>query len=539
MLLNVRDFGVNFPGHVYVNALQGIMDHQDQNSEAYIPKFNFWRQIGNESLGYRAYPANIAVPLDAFGKLESLFEFIIKNFFKGNTKKDVEEILEFGSIFSKLSVFFAIPPDADDTGCALGVSAQILNIIRYDTGLRFLVSDYFSALSDPNAEALNDFLKYSYKPLSSKVDESVIDPRTYRWMRPYLKKTGGQISIITTWFQHISEIPDQGEYQKMPFLVNNVDGSVVVNSLYGILSTVIAQPKKYGAVLTTTYLRMIMDNFELVEYILEHDLLAVHAPSILLYYPSRYAFYYFVTRLIHVMDSADAFKHAYPDTFKILKMKIDSLEKVMMIYGTDQILKLVKSDVSEMNFWDDFLGNGDEVPKYEDRVFSTGMAFNALINTWTRKSVKNDKVILRYTTKVPFDVVSVIERSARFLLSEEADDLPQDNAFFSASVKSGKVLPFYSVTNYRTSPDGTRTLECDGDLFKGFNVVFGVRGVMDEREYLQREQAGCFNTSTTNPDVDYNSPDSVFPYWSAPSYTLSTRLLAIVNYRALDMIKIN
>jgi hypothetical protein len=233
------------------------------------------------------------------------------------------------------------------------------------------------------------------------------------------------------------------------------------------------------------------------------------------------------------MDSADELKKAYPDTFNLLKMKTDSLEKVMMVYGTDQILKLVKTDETGMNYWDDFLGNGDEIPKYEDRVFSTGMAFNALINTWTQKTFRDDKVILKYVKKVPINVVSVIERSARFLLSDETDDLPQDNAFFSASVKSGKVLPFYSVTNYRTSPDGTRTLECDGDLFKGFNVVFGVRGVMDEREYLQREREGCFNTTTTNPDVNYNSPDSVFPYWSAPSYTLSTRLLAIVNYRAL------
>lgn len=534
MLLRVREFGVEFPNDVYTNALAAIMDHLDKNSPSQIPKFNFWRQVGNESIGYRAYPANIAVPLDDFGKAELFFEFIIKKFFiKGNTKEDLQKVLDFGSIFSKLSVFFAIPPDADDTGCALGVTSQMLKIILNGEDLGNSTSLYFSSISDPNAESLNDFLKYAYRPLSHVVDESVIDPRTYRWMRPFLQKTFGKVAIITTWFQHISEIVDQGDFQKMPFLVNNVDGSVVVNALYGILSTVIAQPYKYGRVLTPTYIRMMMNNFDLIEYILKHDLLAIHAPSILLYYPSRYAFYYFVTRLMRLMDSASDLKRTLPDVFNMLKQKLDSLKAVMRKYGTDQILQLVKSDATGMSYWDDFLGNGDFIPKYEDRVFSSAMAFNALINTWTEKSVVNDTVSLKYVEYVPTDVVTLIERTARFLLSRDSDDLPQENAFFSASVKSGSVLPFYSVTNYRTSPDGTRTLECDGDLFKGFNVVFGVKGIMNEQEYLAREKAGCFNTTTKSPDVDYNSPDSVFPYWSAPSYTYSTRLLALVNYKAL------
>jgi hypothetical protein len=205
-----------------------------------------------------------------------------------------------------------------------------------------------------------------------------------------------------------------------------------------------------------------------------------------------------------VIDSAKEFKQMYPDTFAILEKKTISLKNSMRLYGTNQMLKLSKSDGAGMNYWDDFLGNGDEVPRYEDRVFSTAMAFNALINTWTKKSYKNGKVILEYTEKAPINIVSVIERSARFLQSKEADNLPQDNAFFSASVKSGGVLPFYSVTNYRTSADGTTSLECDGDLFTGFSVVFGVRGLMDEKEYMEREQAGCFNTKTMNPDVDYN-----------------------------------
>jgi hypothetical protein len=178
----------------------------------------------------------------------------------------------------------------------------------------------------------------------------------------------------------------------------------------------------------------------------------------------------------------------------------------MQTFGTNQLMALKNHDISSrIVYWDDFLGNGDISPNYEDRVFSTSMAFNALINTWTESVLDgNDKKRLRYISHVPKIVVETIEKASRFLTSREADRMPQENAFFSASVKDQSSLPFFGVTNYRKSVDGLHSLECTDSLFKGIHYVFGVQGLMSEIEYEQRLKAGCFNMSSANPDVDYN-----------------------------------
>ena len=88
---------------------------------------------------------------------------------------------------------------------------------------------------------------------------------------------------------------------------------------------------------------------------------------------------------------------------------LTSLQMAMETHGTDQILSLVKTDsLTGTAFWDDFLGNGDDEPKYEDRVFSTAMAFNSLINTWTRKG---SKVVVKNREGIPDNVADIMRRS--------------------------------------------------------------------------------------------------------------------------------
>jgi hypothetical protein len=94
------------------------------------------------------------------------------------------------------------------------------------------------------------------------------------------------------------------------------------------------------------------------------------------------------------------------------------------------------------------------------------------------------------------------------VISDEADHAPQENAFFSASVKGLQSLPFYVTNNYRVSLDGTKALACNDDLMaQKYNLAkfsIGVSGIMDEEEYRTIENNGCFNHSTVNPNVDYN-----------------------------------
>ena len=513
ILLDLWEYGVEYSEQGMIDAIGAMVDHQDKNSPRMLPKFSFWAQEKSTTkdgrIAFSAHPTNIAIPLRMFKTFNGFINHAVKMLM---LPENIQEVVNIANDFSTVGgAIFSIPPDADDTGCALGVAAKLSRLKKSNPLLELPASVYFRQIKDNVGGDLDPYIKYAYRPYLNDVDQSVIDPRTYHWIRHFLHEKGGYVDLITTWFQRISEIPAEEEYQKMPFSVNNVDGSVVVNGLFGIFSTIFANPYEYVPKITPKLIKLIADSLDLVEHILMNNLIAVHAPSILLYYPSKFAFYYFVSRLCKLLENSFKYSLRMPhqafEFSRIIMKYRHSLRLAMEKFGTDQLLALKGEDFSsETVYWDDFLGNGDIKPRYEDRVFSTAMAFNALINTWTENQVMDmsNSKRLRYKFDVPQIVVDTIQKAAAFLTSKEADRMPQENAFFSASVKNMSSLPFFGVTNYRKSVDGLHSLECTDSLYKGVHYVFGVKGLMSEIEYEQQSNASCFNMSTANPDVDYN-----------------------------------
>jgi hypothetical protein len=106
------------------------------------------------------------------------------------------------------SSIFSIPPDADDTGCNLAVGAGLLNAHSKTRKFHAAAKRFFTTLSDPNVKAFEPYTRFAYRPFSTKSnDENVIDPRTYLWLRDFLKerKESGDtdVVLITTWFQSV------------------------------------------------------------------------------------------------------------------------------------------------------------------------------------------------------------------------------------------------------------------------------------------------------------------------------------------------
>ena len=207
-LLAARKLGVEFDKDLFKDAMDAIVTHQDKNSPASLPIFNFWNQFpihhGNVS-GFQATPSNIVIPLSLFGNFGGVIENAAS---KLDIQGDLRKLIDTADEFYKMgSTIFTIPPDADDTGCALAVSAQLKNMARDFPDLELASKAYFETVNDPNGEALDAFVKYAYRPLSKTVDHNVIDSRSYRWLRPFLhqKVSEGatEISLITTWFQRV------------------------------------------------------------------------------------------------------------------------------------------------------------------------------------------------------------------------------------------------------------------------------------------------------------------------------------------------
>jgi hypothetical protein len=517
-LVAASQLGLSIPTRMFEDGVDAMLSHKDKNSPSSLPVFGFWNQkktfVNNETV-YKAYPSNINIPLDLLGKLGDILE---AGAGKLGIKGDLRQLIDTANSFSKIgSSIFTIPPDADDTGCALGLGSQIQLLAEQGNKQFKKTAQLFWKGLDPEAQALNLFLAYAYDPLSEDTDENVIDSRTYRWLRPFLhakSKSVNSLKLVTTWFQRISDIQSEGKYQKMPFNVNNVDGSVAVNALFAMTNLLLNQPTTYGPQFNENVFQLYDDTASLVLYILKNNLIQLHAPSILLYYPSKFAFYYFVSRLAKSLENFDAEKTNLPIAVSSLFIKWGvNFKDAMRLYVTPQLLSLQKSVLSEKKtpfiVYDDFLGNADQHARYDDRVFSTSMAFNTLMNTWTVSNTKRnnlDSKQLVWDKDTPLELLSNLNQTAAYLLSPEASASPLENAFFSASIKSVATLPMFVVTNYRKSLDGSQSLSCNQTLSQksSYGFTFGVSGLIPEDEYEASALQGCFGRPNQNPDIDYN-----------------------------------
>ena len=444
---------INDFDEVVLRAIKAITTFQDENLQENVPTFVFWPQIGfTEHMrhSYRAFAANLAIPLNLLKSGVEGFERILAALGLKKIAADVSFVKEVANMFTSV---FGIPADTDDTGCAFALGAKLYSL-RHEFPKS---SSYWMEKNYDFASTLNAFVKYSYQPF--KHDESdenvdVIDPRTYFWMHEYLKnlKPRGQdeapVRFVNTWMQNIEETRIwASRHVMMPFGVNNVDGSVASNALFGIISSVVYNPDTFVPLFDESVQGLVHDTANLLGYILDNDLLDHIEPLILLYYPSRYNFYWFVSRIVRVLNESEAV--ALMQRFPVLQNVSSTLTKSMMKNGAEQLLRLVSipsGGSGNVAYWDGFLGNADTrgtttLQFHEDRVYSTSVAVNALLDTFTLSSVgdKGEKK-LSWRPEVTDEIKTTVDKALNWLVNEAAD-FPKENTFFSASMK-GNVAPW-------------------------------------------------------------------------------------------------
>nr|XP_022343681.1 uncharacterized protein LOC111136844 [Crassostrea virginica] len=119
---------------------------------------------------------------------------------------------------------------------------------------------------------------------------------------------------------------------------------------------------------------------------------------------------------------------------------MEDLKQALCDTMTKTVVKEAVYNTSNMVYYDDFLGNGDQdkdgkpVKYGEDRLFTTSMAINALITTWT---YYNDVTgHLHWDENTPADVKKVVAASVNFLNTYIlGDEYKPWNMFFSGSFK--------------------------------------------------------------------------------------------------------
>jgi hypothetical protein len=443
-----------------LNATQQFHENDDPITTGSV---DFWHEIKDAQGRWEQYPTNIADPLNmAIPIAAVLAEWCAKD---KSICPIVQPFIDFVNSMREYLAAFGIPADFDDSGVNLalgGILSSIQNLVPD------LWQMYSSQLPNQDPKGLMDELvKFSYKPFSSDWNENSIDPRSYYWLRPFLHSVAAEatskgltpsLMLITTWVDDVKGSErDFDSQHKMPFLTNNVDGSVLANALFGVISSLLQHSPAdgsgtYASFVSIDLMQLITNSTSLVAYIVDSQILLTRNDLVLLYYPPWADLYYFASRSLRSLESADltVFGRVYKDnsTQATLEGIRDTLANSLRKQGTETLLQLAIKNSSAPGelYWEQFLGladvdaQGKKTPHGDDRLFTTSMVSNALFSTWGIQDPRSGN--LSFIPATPSYVFDTLKASCSFLNSTlTSGELRVDNAFFSGSVKGSTTMP--------------------------------------------------------------------------------------------------
>jgi hypothetical protein len=393
---------------------------------------------------------------------------------------------------------FEIPADTDDTGCNLYLDAMLRQHKK-------TLPASWAAWSSVNTMNVSGILARAHD-VAWIPSERQIDPRTYYLFYDYVVDHP-HCEYLPTWFLTFEEDKKLHPLVSMPFQVNNVDLNVGANFVFGIISQYSAEAFS----LSHEDVTLIQCTLDFIAHALASDIPTSRPDIALVYYPSLYDFYFFVSRLVNLLESV---QHQLPSS---LQPSVLDFMNTVKLHVTDSLLHLV-GESDDGAHWDDFLGNGDwPVHHYDDRLFSTSLALNSLILLWHDSA--------------PSNVSAIVHSAARWLNIHvlKGDYLPM-NAFFSGSVKGMSSLPFFYPSTYDFYLNGTKADMSTSSSITS-ELVCSVDRLIPVDDYERMIHQTWYQVDVPTTYHGFNK--DVFPLWSSAPMTYSMSILALSRYLAL------
>ncbi|XP_041377993.1 uncharacterized protein LOC121390277 [Gigantopelta aegis] len=388
--------------------------------------------------------------------------------------------------------------------------------------------------SNTNVTSVFNALKrYAYRPFSANKNINTIDPRTYFYIRHFLLDAHDKsqdVALVTTWIQDIGEV--MAMYKKgvaMPFGINNVDVTVSANFLYGVTSSVLRGLQPTNILDDKQIQQIFLNTTSLIAYEINAEFIG-RRDLALVYYPSLFEFYFFVARTYALLErTAKYSKLPHPALVEVMSI----LAPVLKGKATHVILDQAKPLGDDMVFFDDFLGDGDytrdnkTIIRAEDRIFTTAMAVNCLIRTWTVFNDMTGKLV--WMKETPSKVIESASKATKWLTAFTlSGDYKPWNTFFSGSGKSYDSQPFWYPINRLQYLNGTEIH--DHIHFPHGLFMLGVEGVIPEAQYEANFNQSHFGMKTPTKFLGYNAGKSFFPFWSSDAYTYAVTMLALAQF---------
>eukprot|EP01116_Phalansterium_solitarium_P003926 TRINITY_DN14774_c0_g1_i1.p1 TRINITY_DN14774_c0_g1~~TRINITY_DN14774_c0_g1_i1.p1 ORF type:complete len:644 (+),score=221.97 TRINITY_DN14774_c0_g1_i1:909-2840(+) len=516
-------------------SLQAVASFQDKNRPPNVPSYVFWPQTlvnGTWSAG----SPNLVKPLEYLVDVDKFVEEVFK-------LMNLEKLFEYSEIVQMVvSIFqhsFVIPPDVDDSSCNLALGGTLKSL---SATFPTLYSSWEASNKDITALFALEEL-FSYKPLDPNANstmDNLIDPRTYYFLSKYLDQLNEQGVLNTTafpatWLLNIpTEIPFVNE-EGMPSNTDNVDLCVLANFLYGT-SHAVLQGLNNGSARSyfesdTNFQNLYTSAANVVSWGITSGAAATRPDIGLLYYPSLYDFMWMVARTSFLFRQ---FESALPPAMANAAVE---LSNAMRTAGTDLLVGLAESDGIHGTWWDDFLGDAEDPPQGEDRLFSTAVAVNAFISTWAQPTGQADCPIT-WSPDTPDTVHKLVASATEFLNNQTLDGsmqlLPM-NAFFSGSVKTNTTIPYAYPGTYSYYLNGTYLDPHNPSNIFLEDGVWAVQGYIQPDQYEAMLQETWFNLKVPLDFPGFNvGIEGGYPFWSSPAMTYSLSLLALSQYVVLE-----
>lgn len=557
-----RYSGVRLDDATILRGVNFTLGFQEKNGQGREGTMDFWREVEVNGT-WRQFPENVEVPIELLQAVSTQLQAWCAK--SPDVCPAVQPIVKLAASLGDFLSAFGIPADFDDSGVNLALGG-LLQSVQESLPTSWAAWTSSDQNRDPTA-LMETYVRYCYRPFATDPNQNRIDPRTYYYLREflYLEQAAAaargeepSLMLITTWSSNTSESNREfAQQHKMPFQANNVDGSVVGNSLFGILTTILRSAPADGSgvyqeFVTPPLLQLIQDSTRLLAWIVTSEILLTRNDIVLLYYPPTYDFFLFAARSLHLLQSSNltVFTSVYSDpaTEAALTAIQSALASALANQGTATLVQKAQTSVSAntslpLAYFDDFLGNADvdaenrTDPHYDDRLFSTAIATLALQATWTIDAAGPfaPTSSLAWLPSTSDETRGLVTAACQFLSEELVAGVYRPaNSFFSGSVKGATTLPFAYPINTYEFINGTMVPWRDitwGDIQDSLGV--SMSGVISEDDYQAMMAACPLGMPTPTVFRGYNLDADNMVYWSSPPLTYAAGLLALTKCQAL------
>ncbi|BFZ24725.1 hypothetical protein BsWGS_27764 [Bradybaena similaris] len=501
-----------------INALK---DYVDFNKPYNNSLMFFWPLAYNKTAHFwQATALNLNATLNALGDIP--FNLIADKLeLPGleNPASYMERIIKNKEVYRHMT---HLSSDMDCTFVSLGFGSLL-----YQMRDQFPQASRLWEQQQNNLTSILDAVKkYAYKPFHNDSQTDSIDPRTYMYLRFFLddaRAAGKDVALVTTWAQNLEELKTETKKGvEMPHNVNNVDVVVCANTVYGITASVLSGLVSPAVLQDADIAQIYHNSSALLAYEIQTNL--SNRPDLaLLYYPSQMEFNWFVSRTVAMLETARA---NGPFPASVMEEVYEMLQKATKGSMTKYILSEAKQDEEGGVYYDGFLGDGDlthdnkPLMRGEDRIFTTAMATNALLCTWTNFNEISRKS--SWKEDAPPQVKRVVSDSIRWLTKYTLSGRYKPwNAMFSTSIKGETTEINQYPANLFQDVNGTML-----PWTQSYNILTDTLAV---KGYIPPTEYSAMLKEKKSPLVfhGYNTPGSVVMFWCSEAFTYSAALLAL------------